>query len=488
MAPQTPVKLIVTLDSKKAAGGSRNDGPTRTMKLDSHKEVADMVKILLLDDSSLIHRVVNLTLEKTKEFKVTIGKTPPEAQTHLDHAPFDLVIAYIRFDKTQGIEFIKQLNMKVRQLLVLVDSTEDAQLLAEHGVCQTLRKPFNHNQLLQAVGSLLGHQPTPPQDTPTTEMSPPPPMMPPPPPPPRPMARSRVETSNELPIDKEENSQIRHFDVEEISMTFAPPASAMPFANTRSAKSQSPGETSERKREIPEVTMDLDSLTDSFRSTIPDLPAPFDSSPDEEPGQSSFGHEDTVSRRPKFQLHESDEPEESKEFEEPESETKPTRQFSEDSGVSIQFADIENSTPEFEVEDVVTHRRNKKNRHPSAEYREAETPIESQPQVDEAMVEEVLFRVIERTVPAKIEARLDSVWPEIVEAFVKKNASDISSEAILRIKNEIADDVAQAAVERVLVAAQEQAVQAFRDWGRNHLANLAKEELRKQIQELLEGE
>lgn len=475
-----------------------------------------MIEILLLDDSSVIQRVVKLTFSRLRDFHVTTARSTAEAETILQKVAPDVVVLYAHFDRAHPWDFVKKLREQASHLLVLAESREDLAALSEIGIQHVLRKPFNQGALLKAIGAVLGMDLNLPADETTEEapnstptvisqapassdehppapgnpvfrssvgMPPPPPRsigatppppkgaMPPtppppaagrieePPPPPPPPRMTRVQPGKA----EETGASTKHFDVEEISTTFAPPSSPAIAFGENVFPNVDPAAPVRRKpgtERPPEVTMDLGALADSFRAVAPEAAAPDESA---EP--------------------QSVQPDSEADFSEPEgfADMPAVHGFGDAPGtLNINFNDMEPTAARFEVEDVVVRRKNRE--------KASKDSQPAQPVVDEAMVEEILFRTVERTVPAKVDERLSQEWPKIVDGFFKRFRSDVLGDASARMVEQLGQDVMFRVVEELLGRIQDQAMQAVHEWIRTSLVEMVKEEIRSEIQILLNDE
>jgi CheY-like chemotaxis protein len=124
-----------------------------------------MAKILLLDDSPTMHRVVRLTFADDQRLEIAVARTRAEADQTLSMQPPELIIAYVRFDGLTDPRYFQTLRMVTSRVLLLAESEENLDQFARAGFDRVLRKPFHSDELRQVVEDMLN------QDGPTVEYS-----------------------------------------------------------------------------------------------------------------------------------------------------------------------------------------------------------------------------------------------------------------------------------------------------------------------------
>ncbi|MEN9824481.1 MAG: Response regulator receiver domain [Pseudomonadota bacterium] len=124
-----------------------------------------MAKILLLDDSPTMHRVVRLTFADDQRLEIAVARTRAEADQTLSMQPPELIIAYVRFDGLTDPRYFQTLRMVTSRVLLLAESEENLDQFARAGFDRVLRKPFHSDELRQVVEEMLN------QDGPTVEYS-----------------------------------------------------------------------------------------------------------------------------------------------------------------------------------------------------------------------------------------------------------------------------------------------------------------------------
>jgi CheY-like chemotaxis protein len=114
-----------------------------------------MKRILLLDDSLTIQKVVKLTFTNSVEFEVRFAQSRKEASELLEQTKPDVVIAYIRFGGEAKPEYFLELRKHCPSILLLAESNEVLTSFEQAGFANFLRKPFLREELKSAVQGLL---------------------------------------------------------------------------------------------------------------------------------------------------------------------------------------------------------------------------------------------------------------------------------------------------------------------------------------------
>ena len=120
-----------------------------------------MAKILAVDDSPAIRRMVAAVLKKAGH-EITSAEDGIEGSRVADSDAFELVITDVHMPNMNGIELIKVLRDKPAYrhtpLLVLTteSSTEMKQQGRDAGATGWIVKPFNPDSLVAAVSKVLG--------------------------------------------------------------------------------------------------------------------------------------------------------------------------------------------------------------------------------------------------------------------------------------------------------------------------------------------
>jgi len=119
-----------------------------------------MKRILVVDDSSTIRKLINYILRK-KDYHVTEAEDGIDALEKLIETKVDLVIADLNMPNMDGIELVRSLRNNYYHLdtpIIMLTTTRDENLrksALEAGVNLFLNKPIQPNILLYKVESLL---------------------------------------------------------------------------------------------------------------------------------------------------------------------------------------------------------------------------------------------------------------------------------------------------------------------------------------------
>jgi CheY-like chemotaxis protein len=120
-----------------------------------------MKKILVVDDESAIRESISALLEE-KGYEVRTANNGKEGFNVFEQFQPDLVMTDISMPDMEGIEFLKILRKKKKDLPIIVMSgnvvgtkfLKSANLL---GASATLKKPFSNKDLLSTIDMLLGN-------------------------------------------------------------------------------------------------------------------------------------------------------------------------------------------------------------------------------------------------------------------------------------------------------------------------------------------
>ena len=121
-----------------------------------------MKKILLVDDEAAIRAMVRAVLDK-EERSFVEAANGKEAQDLLDSAEFDLVISDVIMPDCDGIELVMAIRRKLPDIPVVVmsgggrvNAGHYLDLAKKLGAMSVFEKPFNTNELRNAVADILG--------------------------------------------------------------------------------------------------------------------------------------------------------------------------------------------------------------------------------------------------------------------------------------------------------------------------------------------
>jgi CheY-like chemotaxis protein len=545
------------------------------MELDLCRDFVEgggMKRILLLDDSQHIQKVVRIAFEESAGFQVVVAKNGAEAAQTLQGGRIDVIIAYVHFDKGSPIEFFQNLKGHCASIVLLAESSEDISSYEAAGFHQILRKPFVTGKLQAAVRDLLGVEvraapamPLPPiPNAPKSEMPPPPPpppgamkvappppppppgamkvappppppplpkkpeamppppppvapkveMAPPPPPPvvptvkePTPLSIVFDEPSSGNPFVPESPGDFAGFQADDISFAFdlpkavldetpveksAAPQVATPpplvpepargpdigdFLKTASFAPPSlppistiaplgTDKVAKANDGMPELTLRVDELERNLRATRSQAAANSGREPVPTPPRAGTVPEANLAalRSQDSQAGDfaplSDLPEEKPLSKRPQSlrpQNKP---------VELDLAD--EPTLSLEFADIVVSKKTKVEPPPSQQ--EARPSAPQGPTGDwrgelNRAVDDAVFRIVERALPARIDARLTDEWPTIVNSVTERLEQRKTVELKALLDSEFRNSV--------------------RDWTERNFPNIAKEEIRAEIQKIL---
>jgi len=114
-------------------------------------------RILVCDDEEGIRESLNLILEK--DYDISFATNGKEAIEHIKKSPTDLVILDIKMPKMDGIETLKQIKQAKPDTKVIIAtgyrSVETATEAVKHGASDYIVKPFESEQVLQAVSKQI---------------------------------------------------------------------------------------------------------------------------------------------------------------------------------------------------------------------------------------------------------------------------------------------------------------------------------------------
>ena len=121
-----------------------------------------MARILIIDDEAAICTMLQQVLERNGH-EVAVAKDGLEGLTLCRENPADLVITDLFMPEMGGMEIIPELRKQSPQTKIIaisgggLGSNFDCLPTAKHlGAHRTLAKPFEHQELLDAVNAVLG--------------------------------------------------------------------------------------------------------------------------------------------------------------------------------------------------------------------------------------------------------------------------------------------------------------------------------------------
>ena len=119
--------------------------------------MANKRRVLIADDEEGIRESLGLIL--SEEYDVTFAKDGEEASAKMRREPFALVLLDIKMPKLDGLDIVKRLKGNSRHapivMLTAYQSVELAKEAIKLGAADYLPKPFEREQVLKAVHSIL---------------------------------------------------------------------------------------------------------------------------------------------------------------------------------------------------------------------------------------------------------------------------------------------------------------------------------------------
>lgn len=113
-----------------------------------------MKRILLIDDDVNLCKVIGYQLQKNG-FEVTSANNGEDGLTHFRQQEFDIVITDIQMPDISGIQVLKEIRRRNRQVIVIIitahGSIENALEACRLGADDYLTKPFGQEQLLFVI-------------------------------------------------------------------------------------------------------------------------------------------------------------------------------------------------------------------------------------------------------------------------------------------------------------------------------------------------
>ena len=114
-----------------------------------------MIRILLIDDSQTIQKVVKLTFASQPGYDVKVARTPKEAGEILASYRPEAIIAYARFAGEPNPQAFLELKNACKAIVILAESNENLDAFQQAGFRHFLRKPFLSEDLKNIVLKLV---------------------------------------------------------------------------------------------------------------------------------------------------------------------------------------------------------------------------------------------------------------------------------------------------------------------------------------------
>ncbi len=115
-------------------------------------------KILVVDDSKLIHKMFNVMLRQHEVVHAHDGREGLEVLS--GNPDVNIILLDINMPNMNGLEFLHQVKLEtgLADIPVVIISTEgkeeDTQRAIEAGAANYIKKPFDHRQLLEVINEL----------------------------------------------------------------------------------------------------------------------------------------------------------------------------------------------------------------------------------------------------------------------------------------------------------------------------------------------
>lgn len=124
-----------------------------------------MAHILIVEDETIIRSALRRLLERN-QFQVSEAGSVQEAQDRYDIPSFDLIISDLRLPGAPGTELIDLAAGKPVLIMTSYASLRSAVDSMKQGAVDYIAKPFDHDEMLQAVARILIEREQAPQQTP----------------------------------------------------------------------------------------------------------------------------------------------------------------------------------------------------------------------------------------------------------------------------------------------------------------------------------
>jgi two-component system chemotaxis response regulator CheY len=146
-------------------GGARFLG--RTVKTRRVVGTMDKVRVLIIDDSSVMRKIVERSLRQAglELEKVVEASNGAEALAALQDNVVDLILCDINMPVMDGLEFVRQVatvkSAKGVPIVMITTEGSESRVVAalSAGARGYIRKPFTPDQVKEHVLSLLGRKP-----------------------------------------------------------------------------------------------------------------------------------------------------------------------------------------------------------------------------------------------------------------------------------------------------------------------------------------
>lgn len=130
-----------------------------------------MPHILIVEDETIIRSALRRLLERN-QYQVSEAGSVQEAQERFSIATFDLIVSDLRLPGAPGTELIKLGQGKPVLIMTSYASLRSAVDSMKMGAVDYIAKPFDHDEMLQAVARILRDRPSTPAPAATAETRP----------------------------------------------------------------------------------------------------------------------------------------------------------------------------------------------------------------------------------------------------------------------------------------------------------------------------
>lgn len=118
-----------------------------------------MSHILIVEDETIIRSALRRLLERN-QYKISEAGSVQEAQERYNITSFDLIVSDLRLPGAPGTELIKLGQGRPVLIMTSYASLRSAVDSMKMGAVDYIAKPFDHDEMLQAVARILGSYPT----------------------------------------------------------------------------------------------------------------------------------------------------------------------------------------------------------------------------------------------------------------------------------------------------------------------------------------
>ena len=454
-----------------------------------------MAKIMLLDDSPVMHRVVKLTFADDPRMEIAVARTAEEAEQALASGHTDLIIAYARFVSDSPVSYFEALSLASPRILLLAEDDENMEPFIQNGFNSILRKPFHSDELrtvveeLMAVevGPLVKKSKEPRRQPPAPPTPPAPPALSSAPTPPAPPARSSAPTPPAPPARSSAPTPPAPPARSSAPTPPAPPArSGAPTPPAPPARSSAPDtpETFSKRAEASAAWVDSDKTTRAIEEVNlrnENLGSGAQSARKSEPqitldlsGLRQLAMENTAATsRPQFQFSDSEDSLKSTTVKENFSEVNP--EHSEAKSKDFSRRDAKRSIDPVEWDETPMHLENVM---VSTRMDNHGARVTSEHQLTREDVETIVEEKVASAVDRAVRLALNATLPELRQAVV----NEVSQRAVEQLSGELIE-LRQTLRNSLSAELKELSSQ----WLRRETPSLAKDVIREEIRRVIEA-